>query len=185
MRRPPACRGFTLLELVMVMAIIGILVKAGTPVIIGSLKAYGTTTDLAVTSDRLRYASDRIAFEIRELTPGSITAMSATSFKFDRIDYAGTTTSRTVTIDQSAPSNGACNGTVRLSYNTPAMTPVAGYLPVLTDSMCSLAFAYYDQAGLTTLTPANVRQVEYTLAVKSNATGQTYSQRTRIALRNR
>jgi hypothetical protein len=65
------------------------------------------------------------------------------------------------------------------------MTPVAGYLPVLTDRLCSLAFAYYDQAGLPTLVPANVRQVEYTLAVKSTATGQAYSQRTRIAIRNR
>lgn len=185
MRRLPACHGFTLLELVLVTAIIGILVKAGTPVIVASLKAYGMTTDLAATSDRLRYASDRMAFEIRELSAGSITALSASALTFSRVDYAGATTSRTVTIDQSAPGSGQCNGTVRLSYNTPAMTPVAGYLPVLTDNLCSLAFAYYDQSGLSTLVAANVRQVEYTLSVKSTATGQTYSQRTRIALRNR
>ena len=185
MRRLCACRGFTLLELVLVTAIIAILVKAGAPVVVGSLNAYAMTTDLAATSDRLRYASDRMAFEIRELSAGSITAMSASALTFSRVDYAGATTSRTVTIDQSAPGNGQCNGTARLSYDTPAMTPVAGYRPVLTDSMCSLAFAYYDQAGLSTLVAANVRQVEYTLAVKSGATGQIYSQRTRVALRNR
>jgi prepilin-type N-terminal cleavage/methylation domain-containing protein len=185
MRRLHACRGFTLLELVLVTTIIGILVMAGTPVIVGSLKAYGMTTDLAATSDRLRYASDRMAFEIRELTTGSITTMTTAAFAFSRVDYTGPTTIRAVTIDQRASDTGQCNGAVRLSYNTPAMTPVAGYLPVLTDRLCSLAFAYYDQAGLPTLVPANVRQVEYTLAVKSTATGQTYSQRTRIAIRNR
>lgn len=185
MRRLHESRGFTLLELVLVTTIIGILVMAGTPVIIGSLKAYDMTTDLAATSDRLRYASDRMAFEIRELAAGSITAMSVTALTFSRVDYVGATASRIVTIDQSPSADGQCNGTTKLSYNTPVMTPVADYRPVLTDRLCSLAFAYYDQAGLPTLIPANVRQVEYTLAVKSNATGQTYTQRTRIALRNR
>lgn len=185
MRGPQPYRGFTLLELVLVTAIIGILVIAGAPAVVGSMKAYGMTTDLAATSDRLRYASDRMAFEIRELTAGSITTMTSTALTFNRIDYAGITTSRTVTIDQSLPSAGQCDGAVRLSYSSPAMTPAPGYLPVLTDRLCSLIFAYYDQAGLATTTPASVRYVEYTMAVRSAATGQSYSQRTRIGIRNR
>lgn len=188
MGRLHACRGFTLLELVLVTTIIGILVVAGTPVIIGSLKAYGMTTDLAATSDRLRYASDRMAFEIRELTAGSITTMSATAFTFSRVDYAGATTTRTVTIDQQAPSLGQCDGYLQLSYNTPVLTitpGVPGNPRALADRLCSLAFAYYDQAGTPTAVPANVRSVEYTLAVQSTATRQIYSQRTRIAIRNR
>jgi prepilin-type N-terminal cleavage/methylation domain-containing protein len=185
MRGPHPCRGFTLLELILVTTIIGILVVAGAPAVVGSMKAYGMTTDLAATSDRLRYASDRMAFEIRELNAGSITTMTSTALTFNRIDYGGTTTNRIVKIDQKAPGAGKCDGEVNLSYSSPAMTPVSTYLPVLTDRLCSLLFAYYDQAGLVTTVPANVRYVEYTLAVGSAATGQTYSQRTRIGIRNR
>lgn len=131
-----------------------------------------------------------MAFEIRELSSGSIATMTATSFAFSRVDYGGATATRIVTIGQVAPTfviNGnisinQCNGIVTLNYSTPPISPA--YVPALTDQMCSLAFAYFDQTGAVTATPANVRYVQFTLALKPNATGQEYAQQTRVALRN-
>lgn len=186
-------RGFTLMELVLVTALLGILAASSAPIVVASMKAYNTTSDAAATMDRLRYASDRMAFEIRELTAGSITTMAPTAFSFNRMDYAGTATSRTVTIDQRDPTNvtvngvsvNQCDGELRLSYSAPAMTPLPSYRPVLADRLCALAFTYYDQGGAVTTAAANVRYVEFILSVKSATANQSYSQRTRIGIRNR
>jgi prepilin-type N-terminal cleavage/methylation domain-containing protein len=179
--------GFTLLELVLVIVVIGILATAITPVALSSFKANAAILGVVTTVDKQRYANDRMSFEIRELSSGSITTMTATTFAFSRVDYGGTTT---VTIGQVAPTfvtNGntsinQCNGMVTLNYSKPVISPA--YVPALTDQMCSLAFAYYDQSGAVAATPANVRYVGFTLTLKPNATGQEYAQQTRVALRN-
>lgn len=183
-------RGFTLLELVLVIVVIGILGSVITPVALASLRANAAILDVAVTVDKVRFASDRLAFEIRELNGGSITTLNANTFAFNRVDYGTATTSRTVTIDQTAPtimvtggvSKNQCNGLVRLNYSTPVISPA--YVPTLTDQMCTLVFAYYDETGIVTTVPANVRYVEFTLTLQPNATGQPYAQHTRVALRN-
>ena len=180
-------RGFTLLELVLVIVVIGILGTAVAPIALSSLKANDAILRVASTIDKQRYANDRLAFEIRELVSGSITTMSPTSLSFSRVEYGATTTTRVVTIDQGPlTSADSCSHTVTLNYNTPVITSVnpPAYTPVLTDRVCSLAFAYYDLAGVPTATAANVRYVEFALTLQTSANGQSYSQRTRIALRN-
>jgi prepilin-type N-terminal cleavage/methylation domain-containing protein len=182
--------GFTLMELVLVIVVIGILGTAIAPVALSSFKANAAILGVVTMVDKQRYANDRLAFEIRELSSGTITTMTATTFAFSRVDYGGTTTTRIVTIGQVAPTFvtigstlvNQCNGMVTLNYSTPVISPA--YVPALTDQICSLAFAYYDQTGLMTATPANVRYVGFTLTLKPNATGQEYAQQTRVALRN-
>jgi MSHA biogenesis protein MshO len=183
-------RGFTLVELVLIIVVIGILGSVITPVALASLRANATILGVAITIDKVRYASDRLAFEIRELSSGSITTLTATNFAFSRIDYGTTATTRTVTIDQTAPtiivtggiSQNQCDGLVRLNYSTPVISPA--YVPTLTNQMCSLAFAYFDQTGAVTTVAGNVRYVEFTLTLQPDASGQPYAQRTRVALRN-
>jgi MSHA biogenesis protein MshO len=164
--------GFTLIELVIAIVVIGIIAAAVTPVMVKSMDAYNATLNVAITLDKLRYASERIAREIREATVGTLN-MNTAAPQFTRDDYAGSiNTVRSVAIARSGE-------IVNLSYNTPSVTPP----PVLTDQSTALSFAYYDVDGVITTAAAAVRYVEINLTLTAN--GQPYSQRTRVALRNR
>ena len=191
--------GFTLLELVLVIIVIGILASAVASIATSSIKASAAVLDVSTTVDKLRYASDRMAFEIRELSSGTIVNPKTgfTSFTdpntltFSRVDYSTTTaTTRTVTIGQtpvtydtsgSTPVN-KCDGSVTLNYSTPVITPA--YVPTLTDKMCSLVFTYYDRTGTEINKLADVRYVAFTLKLQPDAKTGSYEQQTRVALRN-
>ena len=181
--------------IIVVIAILGVLAAGSAPVMVASIKATDAVGDVSTTLDKLRYASERIAFEIRELTVGSVNVTGypgTKSLTFTRTDYgaAGTPgTARSVTVDQTLPtplplpgSGNLCNGTVRLSYDLPTILPA--YTPVLTDRMCSLDFYYYDMNGSTTTTMANVRYIQLVLVLQPTVTSASYEQRTRVALRN-
>lgn len=163
--------GFTLIELIVVIIIIGILAATMAPVLRNVVTAYGATNAVAGTLDKLRYASARLGFELRGMTPLSIAGANTSSsdITFSRIDYAAGATSRTVSIAQGS-------GLLTLSYTPPAITAT------LTDQLSSLVFAYYDQNGGATTIPANVRYVEYTITLAAN--GQPYAETTRVAIRN-
>lgn len=195
MRAPRRARarhaGFTLVELIVVIVVTGVLGAIVTPVALASLRANGAILDVATTVDKARLASDRLAFEMRELSSGSIVTPGASGLVFSRTDYTGAATARVVTIDQIAAgtvvsggvTRSMCNGVVRLSYSVPVISPA--YTPVLTDQVCSLTFAYYDQAGVSTTAPADMRYIDFTLTLQPAAGGALYAQRTRVALRNR
>jgi Tfp pilus assembly protein PilE len=196
--------GVTLMELTLVIALVGILGSAAVPAVVASFKAQAKTQSNGIMLDKMRYALERLAFEIRELsvnssTGNNITVMTSTRLAFSRVDYAPLTattytpTSRTVTIDLTPPqfvtaANGTsvnqCNGKLTLSYGTPALSP-GGYVPVLTDSVCDLSLNYYDQANAVATTAAAVRYVQISLTMASTVAGAQARQSTRIALRNR
>lgn len=180
MKKP---RGFTLFEMVVVLAIIGILAATTSPMIYSVVRAYDATLNRAVTLDKLRYATERIARELRDASggsSGSFATMSSTAVSVIRQEclYSGgscTTITRTVTISLNSSA-----GTITLAYSTPAVSAT------LTDQVSTtgngLSFVYYDSNGNVTSTAANVRYVEVSLTLTS--AGQTYNQRTRVALRN-
>lgn len=170
---PTRCAGFTLVEAVMVIVLIGVLAAVGAPMIANGMRlAITAGTDLDTLS-QLRYATERIAREVREVESVaglySITTpvnASGSSLSFTKGDGSGTV----VTISAAAlPS-------VTVTYSGVGTAP-------LTTQATGLQFSYASLDGLP-VTTSNVRFVDITLTVQNPATSATYSQVTRVALRN-
>lgn len=170
-------RGFTLIEMVVTIVLIGVLAMTVIPVISSGVKTYVTTTTSINTLSKLRYATERMAREIREVrrdpvTPANysistnISTGTSTSLAFTKSD------TNQVTIDGSGPSP------VTLSYTLPSAVT-----STLTDQVSSLTFNYYRADGSTLATSVStVAFVEITLILIED--GALLTQRTRVALRN-
>lgn len=180
---PPCCSpnpagGFTLIEMVASMVIVGILVAVSVPMLSNGFRAYEASRASLATMSKLRYATERIVREIREVrrNPGSpanydISSPIATgsSITFNKTDGVTVTT---VTIAQAG-------STVTLDYNPPNVAPD----PVLADQLGSLQFSYFQANGTTAAnTTANVAFVQIAISLTQGTA--TYSQRVRVGLRN-
>ncbi len=163
--------GFTLIEMTMVIVILGVLAAATAPLLTNSFQAYETNQTNLVTLSKLRYATERIAREIREVnfngTNYQIGTMTGTTLSFTKNDAASTV----VTVTSAPP-------LVTLQYSTPAMTAT------LTDQVSSLQFQYFDINDAATASNVNVAYVDVVLTLTDPNSGAAV-QRTRIALRNR
>jgi MSHA biogenesis protein MshO len=163
-------RGFTLIEMVISIVVLAIIAAAATPLVVTSITAYDRVHEDLVSLDRVRYATERLAREIREVKHNGVTyefaSMSTSAPVFTKSDDT------TVTLANSPP-------IVTLSYSVPAVTPP----PILSNQVSALSFAYFDETGTETATStATVRYVEVSLELTQGS--QTYSQRTRVQLRN-
>ena len=164
--------GFTLIEVTIVIVVLSIMLVFTTPMMLGSFRAYEANQTNLVTLSKLRYATERIAREVREVryTAGAyvIPTMNPNSVSFTKEDA----TSTGVTITGVPP-------TVTLRYNPPDMTAT------LTDQVSALQFDYFDINNSNVgVTSANVAYVDVTLTLTDPNSGPA-TQRTRIALRNR
>ena len=198
-----AARGFSLIELVITTIIIGIMAMALLPLMLTSLNAYDSTLGDMVVLDKLRYATERLAREIRGIqyasntttpttncsetpTPSTdhycITIMTPTNLQFRRsyTDAAGNFTWRTITIN-------TVDSTVTLAYSDIN----SGTAQLLTDELSSLSFDYLQKDGVTPatlfgntnclLTGTCVSSVVISLTLSHN--GNPYTQRTSIGIR--
>ena len=159
-----------MVEAVVAILLTGILAMAAIPLISSGVVAYQTTTSQLVTLSKLRYATERIAREIREVrrvpaTPTNydITTAPGSSVTFTKSD------ANQVTISTAVP-------LVTLAYQTPAASAT------LTDQVSSLAFRFLDINNAVTASAAQVAFVEISLAVTID--GAVLQQRTRVSLRN-
>jgi prepilin-type N-terminal cleavage/methylation domain-containing protein len=164
-------RGFTLIEMVMVMVILGILAGLTAPIFSQGLTAARLTTENLHTLAKLRYATERLVREIRQVNyNGSgydVTTMTASSLVFTKADTVNTT----VSITSSGPN-------LTLAYGTPSVSGL------LADEVSSINFAYYDANGAVTASSVDLAFVEINLTLQNPTTGGSYSQRTRAALRD-
>lgn len=172
-------RGFTLIELVMVIVIVGIIAGTVASLASGGVGAFMAGRDAADTLSELRVTSERIARELRTVrrdpaAPANFDFMSPVSaactnnVQFRRLENNGTTVTA-VTIDTAGT-------TLRLAYDS-----VAGN-HTLTERG-SVRFCYLRQDGTPAAGVADVAFVEVELTLTNN--GNSYPQHTRVALRNR
>lgn len=166
-------KGFTLLEMVVTITTLALLGMLLTPYLTLSARAYNDNAATLGVLGELRYASERIVRELRDIrrNPASVTdydivtPLSATNITFVRND------GEAVTIEASPPQ-------LNLRYGS-----VAGNAPFpLSTSLQSLAFRYLRKDEIQSATgSADVAYIEFEIQLISN--GQTYSQRSRVALR--
>ncbi len=165
-------QGFTVMELIIGLVVLAVLGAAAGYGLANGALAFVNTTDAVHTLGKLRYASERMAREIREIrrdpvTPTlyDISAMTPTVLAFTETD--GTD----VTLSAAPP-------LVTLSYSSPAGTHV------LTDEVGALTFSYYQADGSTAANGDwDLAFVEFELVLTRD--GNSYPQRGRVALRNR
>ena len=171
LKSPDRRRGFTLIELVVVMVLLGFLSAVGAKMIAGTMETSYITTRNHTSGSQARYAMERITREIRETafsaTGYSIATMGASSIVFTKED--GTV----VTITYSANS-------MTLGYTGGTTSTLSNQLV----SGATNTFQYRDQLGGTTADKEDVRFVEVTLAFANSVTGQTETLRNRVFLRN-
>jgi prepilin-type N-terminal cleavage/methylation domain-containing protein len=179
--------GFTLIEMVVTIVLMGVLLALGAPLIASSVRAFNATSGGLHTLSKLRFATERLAREIREVqrNPSApdefhiIGTPTATSLVFNKYDYAVDDTVR-VSINQASASD-----PLVLSYQT---STASDWNPAvsatLADQVELFEMKYYGADGQTeTADKSLVRYVQVTLHLAYES--GSYPQSTRIALRNR
>lgn len=182
--------GFTLIELVVATVILGIMAAALAPLALSSLRAYRETVDDVAVLDKLRYATERLAREIREVNAITNASNTLTNFDFTSMASNSVVFTRTYFPDIGSESSNTVvrictdSGNLTLSYNSPATSCPDAQGKVLTNDLSTLTLSYFDQAGnsITTLPDKiNVRSVNITLTLTHN--GLPYTQQTRVELK--
>lgn len=164
-------KGFSLLELVVSMMVLALLAAIAVPFVSNGVRAYNSTSATLQTVGKLRYASERIARELREIRSvgGGYSIVTAVNAQGSAITFFKTDGTR-VRITGSSPA-------VTLAYDT-----LAGDSDfVLTDEVTSLVFDYFTEDGLNASDNTDVAYIEFELVLDN---GSVLRQRSRIALRN-
>lgn len=164
--------GFSMIEMTVVLLVLATLGPTAGYGLVGGVRAFSESAEVLRVLDKMRYASERMAREVREVrrdttdpTLFDITEMTMTTMSFTRGD--GTM----VTLAANPP-------LLTLAYATPAGTRT------LTDDVSGASFAYLRSDGISTATgTADVAFVE--LDLELSRAGRVFPQRTRVALRNR
>ena len=172
--RPNSVNGVTLIELLMAMTLMGILTGLVAPIISQGLGASNQTQQNLQSLDKTRWVMERLAREIRHIDHNGanylITSMNAANLVFTKNDDEATQVSVSVAGTQ-----------LSLAYANPSLMATA----TLSDEVAAFALIYLDINGAVTVSNANVAFVEINVSMQNPMTGALFSQRTRVALRNR
>lgn len=134
-------KGFTLIELILVILLISILAEIGTYVLLTSFKANLTHQNLITANNQARMALERMTRDIHAInSPASI--LTATSTQFSFTDISGS------------------NITYQLTNNK-----LMRNADVLADDVTTLAFVYFDKNAIATNVPANIRYINVNLLI--------------------
>lgn len=170
MQRRSRMQGYTLMELIIVITILGMLSVASMEFVLIGFQAYSTGKDASDANWQGLVALSRMGREIHLIrSPNSIdTTSTAALFKFT--DEDGTT----ITYD--------------LSGSNLQRTEGASAAQILADGLSSVTFNYYNSAGasvtppLSSVTAPTIRYVQITLVVLKN--NSNYTLQTTINARN-
>jgi prepilin-type N-terminal cleavage/methylation domain-containing protein len=169
-------QGFTLIEIIISIVIVGILSAFGVTMISSNMRTALMVDSGQASLDRARYALDRAAREMREVkfnTDGTYSISSTLAAGATSMTFVRTISGSDVTITLARSGSN-----VTLQYSSPAATST------LVSGVTSLSLNFYDGTGVATTSTSNVRFVAITMVVTDSTSGQSVSQRTQVALRN-
>lgn len=175
-------RGFTVMELVITVVILGILAVVGTSMISDTFTTARVVNAGQSSANEARYAVERIARELREVSFVSDAAgyditstlsPSASSVSFNRSINNATVT---VTITRTGSN-------LTLGYSSPATVSTLA-TQASNFTLDFLALNKLTGAVSATTSKADVRFVVVSLTLNDATSGQAITERTRVALRN-
>jgi prepilin-type N-terminal cleavage/methylation domain-containing protein len=165
--------GFSLVELVMVIVILGILAAFVGPVLFNAMRSYQRIQTGVETQAKMRYAIERMARELREIR------RQATDATF--LDIASITTASSIAFVKTDGTQVIINvvgNQVDLAYVT--STIVAG---MLTDQVGSFSLAYFQQdASTVAATAASISFVEISMTLSEGT--NLFPARMRVDVKN-
>lgn len=160
-------RGFSLIEMILAIVVMGIIALTGSQILSSGVNAYTETKGAIDTLNKAVYTMERLKKEIRETryTSGAYSVITCTANRYQFIRSDG------VTVDiQSAPP------LVTLGYSSPTVSAT------LTDQVSSFAFLYWTANSTATMpcAPATLAYVDISYTLVDDAA--SYVRRLRIAL---
>jgi len=165
-------KGFTLIEMIATLIVLGLIASFAVPYLSNGVRAYNNTSAALNTVSQLRYASERMARELREVQrtlAGNFDISTPVTGANNNITFRKSDGDQVI-ITSAAP-------TLSLAYDT----LLSGTNFTLSDELTSITFNYYQSNGTQATGTNNVAYIEFELILNN---GATYSQRTRVALRN-
>jgi prepilin-type N-terminal cleavage/methylation domain-containing protein len=161
--------GFSLVELVLVIAILGILAVFVGPVLYNAIRAYDTVQTSGQTQAKVRYAVERMSREIREIRRRvtDVRALDIATMTTNTLTFVNTQ-GRTIVIARTG-------NTLTLSDTT-----LSG---VLTDQINAFSLAYFQpNASTVAANASSLGFVQISLAVSEGSA--VFASRVRVDIRN-
>lgn len=167
-------RGFTLIEMIMAIVVLGIVAAIGAPLLAGSMQVFAAAAPEVDTLSKARYAMERVARELRSVSyTGSAydLTLTASSASFTRTDG-------TAVVLTAAPP------VLTIAYNGGPAGTLVDQLPA-----GGASFSGFQVDGVTATTnPALIAYVQIDLSLEhapGAAGSNTLAHRTRVLLRSR
>ena len=151
-------RGFTFIELILVMTLIGIMFAVTSVILLRGLDSYQFVTERATLLERTRFAVDRMVREFQFLEEGDITVIFPTSIQF--VDDLGG----------------------NASFNLIDGTLYRGN-DILCPNVTAFTLSYFDGNGGVVANPDQVRRIGIDLTAQGGGTSGAIQLRTEIAPR--
>jgi prepilin-type N-terminal cleavage/methylation domain-containing protein len=200
-------RGFTLAEMLVVCAIVGLVMASLLGLVMAGQQAYWFGTTQVDAQQTVRVAIERMVKEVREAgyyprNPDTTSCAAPPCYPFNAIGTGATSSTLTLQYDWSGDGTSAASGTVtdpilnaargeRVTYSfssgtlTRQETGVDGTPLTLATGISALAFSYFDEDGLATTTPADIRTVAISVTAQTASKGAYVTMTDRVRLRNR
>lgn len=164
-------RGFTLVEMVIAISIIGVMAAYGSSMFSDVFRTTRMVDASQTSADQARYALERIARELREVQYVTGTGYNVTSTMSPGASSVAFTNANGVAI------------AIAWSGSTLTLTR-AGTSATLATGVGSFSLDFLTLDNVATTSPAALRFVVVKLGVTDATSGQSVTQQTRIALRN-